>query len=571
MATLQDVLLKEGQMGPLHKRMDADKDLYLLKEYILRDANGHKVDDVIHVTLNRPALFAAHVISSLMAASQQIQVKGQDLKDEDTSPVEEFLKAVFRSADNLLLLRDEPMLIPFTDEQNCIRGRSAARVTVRMVNGQLVPEILPLDTRYFTYEVGVDGILWGAYRTWRNIADIKSEYPEAKATGTITRFFGGIANMFTGRIPAQDMLEVVDLWDRHTNQVYVGGSLVREATENKYGEPPFVVKRVPLGSMLKDRDNLGHEGESIFFLMRTIMPEFNRLASIFQTANINRVKGATQWHTKLGTQASLPESGGKMGTETAAEIGGGYSKVPQDDMGQTGRLMHSWLSEDLQSGSLSQADLGNANFPMPGVAIIALAEASGEVFLPRLETKGVLFRLISEMVIRQTLALGLPSVDLGTKGHEQRYEVAPLENSYNIDFLYTVKNPQLDVALLGVAESSERFFDRRTTLETVLRVPNPSEIEARRRSDDAELFSPGLRAYRDAKALFAQGKRIEATIMADEMGLTLEELLEGETAPKPGGDRPQPIRNTPVPGTKAFSNKQSSDLRGEPGPSVGEE
>ncbi len=559
MPDIRDVEAALIQDAKLHERMDADKNLYYLSPYVMRDSNNDPVTGIINLTLNIPATFAAHVHASLMGAEQQVKVSSKKIDFEDAAKeIEDFIEAAIESADTRLRQRGDPTIRPFATEQVDIRGRVAFRVTVRPYNGKAVFDILPVDTRYFSYEMGEGGLLWAAYDTWRSPKMIKSEYPEwdinqlsynegAQGTGTAA------------------LLKVTDLWDMDTNKVYVGGKLIR-TRPNRYHRPPFAFEVVPMGSMLQDEDRISHRGESIFFLIRDLVEQANLMASVLQTLNVATVKAARTWHGPEGEQGEVPEGLGDVGTTTAAAIDGGAKLVPQADVNQAGQLLQSILSRTMQQGSLADTDFGGTQFPLSAVALVKLGESSGQVFLPRLGTKGLVMQQMAYMIIEQTLALGIPSIELGQRGHERTFQTSALKGDYGIQYLYTLKSPETDVALYSIAQVALQFFGIETVLSDVLKVKNPAEIRRLKRLDDAELISPNIMRYRTALALIEEGREVEAQILADEMGTSIESLMSGEfkkpllPAPMPGN--PADLAPLVNEGTKAASNKRASQMQG---------
>ena len=577
MPTFNDVASVELRQQELTQRMDRDKNLYYLSKYVMRDDLGEPVSGVINITLNLPATFAAHVHASLMGAVQQVKVTGKnpdgtDMDEEKAKEIEDFLEFAVESADMRLRKRGESTLRPFFTEQVDIRGRGGFRCTVRMQDGDVLIDVLPLDTRYFFYEMGVNGMIWGAYKTWRSPAMIKSEYPgfliDKLATQSLTPA-GGAGTL--------ELLEVTDMWDEETNTVFVGGKEAKSVSHS-YKEPPMGVEIVPMGSMLQDQDKISHRGESIFFLVRDLVPEINRLATILQTQNMSTVKAALTWHGEEGPQSEPPEDLGDLGTVTAADIKGGAKLVPQGDVGQAGQLLQTMLTRLHQQGSLSSTDFGNIPFPLSAVALVKLGESSGQVFLPRLGAKGLLFQQLAHMIIKQTLALNVDTVELGTPGHKRKFKTSILKGKYDIEYLYTVQSPETDVGRFAMAQTAAQWYGSPTILEDILKVENPAEIMRLKRLDDAELISPNVKRLRTVMALLAEAGQpvdpqkqfeLEAEMLAEEVGISVEGLVEGEI-PEPIGLTPDvanPNNLTPLanPATKAASNKLSSLAMGQPG------
>ncbi len=565
MIDIQTVIDKSNEMSPLWMRMDLDKRLYYLDKYVMKDTKGAVVSDIINVTLNLPATFAAHVQSSLMGAEEQVKVMGEMLAEDVPLKIERLIRAMLDAANALLLARGEPALGPFITEQLDIRGRAAARLTFRKNGSALVAEMGLIDTRHFVFEPDRNGgMAWGASTTWRSPSTVNLEYPDAKASGT-------------------QLVAITDVWDAVSNEVYMGGfsgtgtsikpAQIGGVGPHTYGETPIVFREVPMGSMLKDADALAHRGESIFFLIRDLIPELNRLASILQTLNLESVHGPMEYASEEGPQATPPEYADASGIGRITSVGkGAIRRIDTGDIKAAGRLMQTILSRMIQTGSLSLTDFGSLSFPLSAVALVQLGEASGQVFLPRLGAKGLLMQGIAEMAVRQMIQLG-GSLEIGTVGHRQTFNTSVLKGKYDTTFVYTVKAPETDAALIAIADSMRLFMDDDTIATKILKLPNPKEVRAKRRIDEAERISPGIKQYRTAQALLDEGREVEAEIMAAELGITIEQLEAGEVVPPKAVEEPRPNVGNDLalfPGTREFSNTRATQLAGEPREEVGE-
>ena len=174
-------------------------------------------------------------------------------------------------------------------------------------------------------------------------------------------------------------------------------------------------------------------------------------------------------------------------------------------------------------------------------------------------------REIAEMVIRQILALGVSQVQLGSKGHRTTFKTSALEGEYDIEYQYFIKNPTTDVARYQLAESARVFMPNEDVLREIVQVENPTDVINRKRIEDAERLSPSIGLYRAARALIAAGRTVEAEIIADELGITLEQLNVGDVKPDmPTRPQPQPARNIAMPGPRAESNTRATEIMGQP-------
>lgn len=500
---------KEEEQRELTSRMDADKDLLYLKKYILKDLDEKPFPNIINITLNDAAVFAANVLSSLNSTSQQIAVESETV-DFDTKYIEDFQKAVINSANARLRKQGRPYLNPFFDEQFSIRGRGAARCLVRMEGGELISDIVGWDTRYVTYEMGVDGLEWIANETTRKKGLVESEY--------------GVA-------PKGKTGKVLDVWAKDVNEIWVDGDKVFEQ-ENPYGYVPVAIQTVSLGSMLADDDSLAHQGESIFFLIRDLIPELNRLTSILQTINMKTASQAMQWKTKEGTRAVPPdhEDVTAPGAITSAEVEGGLFPVPIDDIKRTATLLHQMIETRVQRGSLSSIDLGTLQFPLSAVALVEIGEGRDQVFIPRLQAKALLNQELAEMFTKQVIDIG-GSVEIGVGEHKRKFNTSKLEGSYETTYKYFVKSPKIDIARFSVANTAERYLDKLTILKDILQREDPEGILNRKYYDMAAEISPAVMKTRIIKALMEIGgedEEFEAELMSAEMGMDVKRVMAGE-------------------------------------------
>lgn len=457
---------KEEEEASLYKRMQVDSDMLYLKKYVMRDTHAHKVPDIINVTLNKPAVFAANVLSSLGGTSQQTVVEAGK-ESFDGHYVEEFQDAAYNAANARLQRRGFPLLNPFADTQLCLRGRTARRVLFRMEDDVLIPDIATWDGRYIRYEMGEKGPIWCAYKTTRSKALIE-EYYHFEIKGKTA--------------------EVVDIWDDEHNEVWIEGKK-RLEQEHSYGYTPIVIQTVPLGygDILLDTNRIEHVGESIFFLIRDIIPELDRLVTILQTLNMKAIKPPTQYPNKDGKDAEPPEydEAMSMGAITSVDLQGGLKPVDYGDAKQAAQMIYGILEKAEQEGSVSSIELGNLQFPLSAVALVEIGEGQDRVFLPRLQTKALLNQQTAEMFTKQVIEIG-GTVELGTPGHKRKFVTHKLEGEYETTYKYFVKSPKTDIARMSVAAAAKEFYDFETILTDILQVEDPKLIMQRRYSQLAE-------------------------------------------------------------------------------------
>ena len=550
----QAVKDKKRDVKALEERMDADRDLVNLAAYTLNDVDNHKIPHAISVTLNDPAVFAANVESSLGNATEQVVVESDD-KNVDTAYIEEFVRAALGDANTRQISQGRWALNPFFDQQTCRRGRAGARCLFRIEEDKLIADIVPWDTRYMYYEVGPKGFAWQAYETTRSKGMILAEYPDATVNGK------------SG--------EVLDIWSPEHNEVHVDGQLVLEQPHT-YGVTPVCFQMVPLGSMLADKDSMQHQGESIFFLIRDLHPELNRLVSIIQSLNVKALDAALQLKSQAGTGLLNPPSHDEVTAPDAVipmDIGGGLEPVPYGDIKQSAILLHSIIETRVQRGSLSNLDLGiMGNQPWSAVALVEIGEGRDQVFLPRLGARGLLKQQLAHMAIEQVQNLGVSTVELGPRGHRRSFNVAKLEGEYEVTFKYFIKSPKVDIARFSMAAAAGDLIPDKAKRRDILQREDPDEDERQLRWEEAEMLSPAIKIDRTIRNLLEMAKRgdkdaaYEAEILSAEMGVNLQQMLAGSAAqiPTPGkAQEPQPLVPL-LPEGRPTSGQKSADLQATP-------
>lgn len=526
---------KEKVFKALYQRMDDDRDLRRLKKYVMKDRKNKIVSGILNVTLNDPAVFAAYVISALSSTSQQTVVQS-DIEDFDTAKIENFQKAALNGANARLRKMGRPELNAFFDEQLAMRGRAAGRCIFREENKVLIPDITPWDTRYVTYHLGPDGLEWAAFKGNRTKDEIMAEWGKELEGKDIKL--------------KEDKNQVLDMWNTKGNELFIGGKLAHEQ-DHPFGFCPVAIQVVPLGSMFADEDNEAYYGESIYFMIRDIIEELNRLASMAQTANFLALRGPKEYASKEGAGATPPDYEEVTDPEsiTSVDIGGGTKNIPIQDLLRAFDRMNAILESRMERGSLTSIDLGNLQFPLSGTALVEIGEGRDQVLLPRLRAKALLNQELAEMFTAQVIQIG-GSVELGTKGHKQSFNISDLEGEYETSYRYSSKSPTVDAGRYSLAAGVGNLLSEKFKMEKILQVDDPAGENRQKRVEEAERLSPGIKMERTLEALVetdTEQSLFEAEILSAEMGINLETMMAGELQQQPKPEkRDEPTQVLPL-------------------------
>lgn len=516
----EKITQKDLEFTELDRRWQQDSDLLHLKPYLMMDRSGKNlVPDVINTTLNKPSVFFANVVASLGAVEQQITVEAESTKT-DTTGIEQVIDGIMQMANLRLRKMRYPLLNPFADVQFSARGRTGRRVLVRMDTDEhdkeyLCADIMPWDGRYIRHEVDKDGLVWASYGTKRKKDQIEMEY--------------GITIRTTDEI-------VRDVWDREHEEVWVGNKQVKSEPHD-YGYVPVVISSVPLGygDILLDDCNLKREGESIFFMIRDIIPQLNMMLTILQTLNFMSLKRPMNYLNKDGKIAPSPEYDDAMapGAITAGDLGGGLMPIDFGDATKAAQMAYSMLEKAIQEGGYTDIDIGNVQQPFSAVALMTIGESKDQVLLPRLAAKELLNIDTAEMFIQQLIDIG-GSLEIGVPGHAEKFNTNKLKGEYTVDFKYSVKNPKVDIARMGVAQQAAQWYPRSYIYSNVLQVKDPKGMTEDWYSQQAELIDPNVLKHRCIMGLLKKAEEeddedaaMEAQIMAEGMKMSIEQMKLG--------------------------------------------
>jgi len=552
---------KETELSDLNKRRDGDRKLVTSDVYEMLDASDKKISDMINVTMNRLKVFKAYVEASLNKADEKLYVTSNDIA-LDTKVIEDIIWGMFRTADYRLTGRGEYTLDPVFDEQACMRGEGAARVTLQMASGTgedkkegLDVNITPWDTRFILYEQGVKGLAYAAYKLKSPKAVIESEpwavEKDYKAPGKAA--------------------EKIDLWTPKENIIFVAGKEVFRQPHD-FGEPPACVQKVPIGSMLQDEDTILYQMESIFFLVRGLINEYNRCLSILQTLNLKAVKVALQQVVTAGGEAAEYNEVAAMGSNTPVDVAGAIQEVPYGEARRSMILALQELNKALNDGTLSRIMLGELPGELSAVALVQIEQGQGQVFMPRLGMRGLLKQQIARMGISQLMAMG-GKFELGAPGHKRTFQSKELEGEYDIEFKYANKSPETDYARLnmGITYKEADMLDELTILREVLNRDDPEGDLNKLNRQRLRKLSPNLVIYDGLMALaelYEAGDESvadEIDIVEAELGVSLEAMMSGNQLPQMPESKPKQMPTMPaITGGGKSSAQKAFELKATP-------
>lgn len=476
--------------------MDVNMSLYNLDSYTMKDYKGEAVPRVDNVTLPGIATFADRVMTISGGVIPQIKVKSKKMEDEQKVNVQNFLYGAFDEANALLSKMGRQPFHTKLAEYGALKKLVALRVIVSQEGEKVRFSLIPIDPRYLTYRMGVNGLIWAAPKMTRDAEDIFSEYGE-EIKG--------------------DTADVLDFWNSEENVVYIKGKEVLRQT-NEFGYPPFVI--IPI-------DN------SIYKNIKSIYNEMNKTATILKSTSIQSLRAAMQIHTHgRGDDAGYPESGSVTQFDPDEP---GFRAVQMPDVHQATAFIWQIESSEFQRGSYAYIEYGGLEFPLSSLAIGQLKEGRDQILFPLLMALTSCYRQTCDMMIKQFKA-GKFKAELGEDELISTYAASDLPDpgrDCNIKFVFKTTVVAEQGAAYQMANIARDWLDEDTIREEILKVDNAKEMSDKVWAERAFQLYPELAQYRMAEALKRLGKKDEVLLMNARLESPEMEEPAGQIAKRP--------------------------------------
>ncbi len=488
-------------LKPLHKRMDKTRDRVYNTPYAMPDlADPKKVmDNVISVTMPYGSIIANTVINDLMTSFRQTIVEGS-ISAKTQKFIESFIDDNREEADESLVNSNwHASLFEIWCSHVCIRSYFGVRWVSQIIDGKYVIDAMPVDMRYVPYEYGNKELNWSAPISFHTKAELEALYAEEIKEKSIS-----LSSM------AGSLFEVRDYWDSEKKELWINGKLALEQ-KNPLGEVPFVIGAPATGFMLRDKGYIEHDSEDILYLIRGVLDEMNRTASIEQT------KGAETLRPRYIQQQEQLD-GKPAGAVPVTSQVKKYKKGEEPQLLQTPDINQAFLTgrADLekvrQMGGVNDIDLGNVSQTVSAVWITAQAGIRKKFSGPRLKAITQADQQLARMMIRQTqnaaeLESGSPEIIVGGIGRQRTYTADKLGDpkQYAIRIELRSQSKTEEIANLVQFESAPDLpYEWR--LEHILGAADPKSIIRMKANEDSLELDPaqkfadlGLKLAREAE------------------------------------------------------------------------
>jgi len=541
-------------------RMRSDFDLYTLKPYKLDD-------DSTNITSNEPRVFADKLIQTLEGAEMTITVTTPEEKalrmsekgpvpfahdsarnTEKENAVERLCYGMRDIADQRL--RTKKILHGRTVQTTqwfygAIRGAMVQRMLMVKDEGQLVPDILPVDALYFSFGVDKTGMGWCAHTSWRDPDTIYSEYKTR--VDTITK--------------------VVDFWTDKRNiiQIGEGGEAAKKTQSHTLGRVPFIFLPVGSAPLIYGGDDentdpqfnkYGHIevwGDSIYSSSRIMYPVRNMILTIWASLLSKSHNRSCFVITPAG---KLPLDKVPWGTNKIVTLPP-ESKIEwinPPDIAMTAPKFYEIIDKETQKADLATIEYGliaGTEYPS-GKAIVNLQEGRDSKITPLLKTANALWADTFEYLCSQYEKKGKK---MTIHGHDSRgtlfyqdIKPADIKKPWNIEVKFAAVSPEKEMQNWAKAQIAYGMkMPDEYIYRDVLQMQDPTKPLRQRLMKDLEDANPIVKAYHQLQAAVKDGQPQEAALLNQQLMEMLQQILQKQQASMGGQQGMGPMPQQPQP------------------------
>ena len=589
------VTLMERDREKVHARMDGDMDYFNLVPYKGEsDENGIPLmDDFKKVTSNDPRNYGRLSIHLISNAKRILKVPQQnDQKDVRTlkNMKELFALGVLSAADE----RRQKLLMPTIQgslaSQTALRGRRAQRVLLVKEEIDPTPEqeaerkqfeelglgalledvpttrtfvdVTDWDPRNTYWGMGRHGLVWACHKQSKSIDEIQEEYPDV--------------DFFEDNYGQEKVYDVYDYLDEEDNLVFIDNIPdLKSRTPHGMGQVPAAIGMVgDLPVMQASGENYEEfYGESIYSSDREMFDQNNFILSYEAEACRRALNPGAFYRSRDGSKTieGRPFTSDALTPLADGEV---LEQFPQQEMIQTGALLHNEIKGMMQRGGYDYTSFGQLGQTLSGFAITQLRQGQELLTGPALESSRQGIEDIANIIADGYATGNFDTMTLSGRLQDvQRTyfseEITPdiVSEGGKIEIRLTSSMPQDDAskaALVGLLRQGEvPVVDDRFLREHILEYQDPDQIERAIMEQAGKRGSPIALAYSAALAMEEQGDEEMAKIWEAEFQiLMLQKLAElrqtqqgvGQGPPTPGGGPPIPGGGNAPPGQLSPAN-----------------
>ncbi len=483
MELIDAIKTREKELNDRFSRMDSDAQRYLLTKYVFVNSKGAPIADSESVTMNDPRVFADKVIAMLGTAERRFEITsaGKGVTADDCSYTEKFLKYAFNRADEGLEDMGVYPLNESLDFYSVLRGLIASLCLIEKQGDQYYFRIVPIDTRNLIYEFGNKGLTYGAVKTQMTAAAIEKDYQVAGLTG--------------------DKIDVIDCWTEIERIVWVQDKIVLQY-KHKQKRNPLVLVGVPTSPGIAATGNaIENEHESIYASARDMYELLNRHMSAWATQNMMGIMPPLQ--AKLRRDTIMEPAPIMERAMVQIEPEEGIYEIPFKDFSQSHQMFVSQLMVRIQRATMANVEYGELSLHgLSALALKDLKRAKDQIFIPRLNAKNYMYRIMSYRLLEQFVDGGYPT-QLEDRGCEVPFDPGRIrDKGFVIKVKHFAENPEGNIANMTLAANAKALgLPDRWIYERQLEIEDTNDLMEDQAIQDASKESVLVRRLDQARRM----------------------------------------------------------------------
>lgn len=527
--TMEKVKNKITEFDDLYKRMDRSAQLLYPEQFpyklnLFSSKTPMNPETTISVTSNSPAVFANAIITALMDGVWQTKTEGE-ISTRASEAVKKFADDILSQIDEYLL--DEyglSSLNSWNAAHVCVRSILIGRYLGIVEEKQFKLKYLPCDVRWTPFELGQ----WVAPITFRKKDSLVSEYEKVK---------GADLSVLKGLSETGDNI-VTDYWDGEQNEVWIKSGQDYEAggqlffrQPHQLGKAPFVIVGVTSGFMLRDKGFLVHEWDDLFQFDRHLYSEHNRNLSIKQTMGMNIIAPRHQRPVKNidGKPSKAMPKADQAQDVLEGEL---WQLIPMPDLNRAFISADNEISQEIQMGGISNAELANVDVNRTAVWLAAQARIRATRVKPRVEAmqtfREQLLRLAIDQFIRTSKG-NKGDLLIGRSGRKSIHSASKLGDPGKYFLVCAMRTQSKEEEIANIAEAAaaraagipQAIIDR-----DIMMAEDPEEWERLRQLQLAREADPALALFDMARSYADKGNALGDDDEANALLLSSKQLTE---------------------------------------------
>ncbi len=541
---IDDIIEKyEDNYGAMLERMDDSYNrLYMGAPFEL-DKDSKKTS----ITFADPRRYADKLMQICEAAKMQIKVRTPDLpvdkkkqidfmsqEDEPHSKNRDKELNIQQLSYGLLDLADSNLRkIKLTRGRTvmaadifhaAIRGAICHRVLVIKKDDKIIPDVLPIDPRFFFFGVDQNGLAQAGHITYRDHDVIVDEY----------------GSDFSW---AEDSTRVVDFWTNDQNIIQIGTGDHQKQMPQKHslGKPPFTFCPVGASPVVFSRAeddeyaNIADFCQDIFGPSRNLYDVKNMAGSIWLTLLAKSHK-PSYWIFTEGGKLKIESTPWGLGQSIHLPKDARVEMVKPPDIAGSAPQFFNVIQRELEQNDLAIIEYGmvsGAEYPS-GKSINLLAQGKDSKITPILNALSSAYEdtidMLCEQYEQKGVKMTLKGYDAKGKGFYKEFKPTDVKKPWTVEVKFVAITPEQDIQNIAKAQMLAKIpgISMEYILGYVLQIENFEQVMNQKLLEGLDVTDPIILKKHQLEAALKEGQTQEAAKLAMELNESLQQLIQSK-------------------------------------------